>query len=182
MSEDERQPVWHRCERCQQNVDISEAETPQDAAGILLAHLALDCAGNTELRAPDPRIEEAAASAELAGADVPEDWRDRAWAESPQFLGPEAHEQTPENYFSRWDLVSVGGVVLRTHHERVCRPPCCIHSPSGHHMREWQQAWSQQLQTVFRRCPHGHFHPDPDDLQARTGALLHTCDGCCLAP
>lgn len=146
---------WLRtCQRCGETVDVADAESEADVAGILLSHLALDCRGNLELRAPNPfLLEEAVASAQLAGADA-----------------------------TSWDLVSMGGVVLRTHHERLCRPPCCIHSPSGHHMRAWEQAWSQQLLAVFRRCPHGHFHPDPDDLQARTGALLHTCDGCCLAP
>lgn len=167
-----------RCERCGRDVDVSEAENETDVAALLLAHLALDCPGTTQLRAPDPglnapdelRLREAAASAELSGADM------REWAGLPDAPGADG------GFFQSWDLVSVGGVILRTHHERMCRPPCALHAPSGHHMREWQQAWSQPLLAIFRRCPHGHFHPDPDDLQARTGALLHTCDGCCLAP
>lgn len=162
--------AWLRtCERCGETIDVADAESEADVAGILLAHLALECAGNTELRAPNPfLLDEARASVELAGAEVSYD--------------PPGESVIDAGYFERWDLVSVGGVVLRTHHERLCRPPCCLHSPSAHHMRDWSQAWSQQLLAIFRRCPHGHFHPDPDDLQARTGGLLHTCDGCCLPP
>jgi hypothetical protein len=161
--------AWLRtCERCSQTVDVAEAENEADVAAILLAHLALECPGNLDLRAPNPDIT----------YDPPRDGRQNDVIDE---LRP-AIVEDETGFFARWDLVSVGGVILRTHHERLCRPPCCLHSPSAHHMRDWAQAWSQQLLAIFRRCPHGHFHPDPDDLQARTGGLLHTCDGCCLPP
>lgn len=154
----------HTCGYCSETIDVTEANgEPEKVAALLLAHLRLTCAGG--VAALDAaRLAEARASAELAGAVPPE------------------NDRNPEGYFARYDMVSMGGVMLQTHHERLCRPPCVIHSPSGHHMRAWEQAWSQQLLAVFRRCPHGNFHPDPDDLQARTGELLHTCDGCCLPP
>lgn len=160
MSEDK---AYHDCGYCDEPVDVTEANgNPGKVAAILLAHLKLTCPGG--VAAVDAaRLVEAAASTELAGATPSE---------------TEGVELT--DFYAHWDLVSMGGVILHTHHERMCHPPCCIHSPSGHHMRTWEQAWSQQLRAVFRRCPHGYFHPDPDDLSARTGAILHTCDGCCL--
>lgn len=155
----------HTCGYCGQEVDVSVAKTSTDVAHLLLAHLKLECPA-----APGPMelgpMAEAQASAELAGADVQsENWATNAAA-----------------HFEHWDLVSMGGVLLNTHHERMCSPPCCIHSPSPHHMRPWPQVWSQRMGVVFRQCPHGEHHPDPDDLRARTGTVLHRCDGCCLPP
>lgn len=167
------------CGLCDQEVDISIAKTRLDVAHLLLAHLRLECPagiapvefGALEVNvAPEMNVgpyAEAKASAELAGATPPEG----------QHWGTKAAQ-----HFEKWDLVSMGGVLLNTHHERMCRPPCCIHSPSNHHMRAWTQHWSQTLSVVFRCCPHGEMHPDPDDLQARRGNVLHRCDGCCLPP
>ncbi len=149
-----------RCPYCHANVDVAEATTPSQVAELLIAHLRLVCTqapGAREL-ADDARFAEATASAELAGTD------------------------DVTSFFQRWDIVSLGGTVLQTHHERLCRPPCVIHSPSEHHMREWPSVWAQSFNAVLRVCPHEHYHPDPDDLQARTGQLQHTCDGCCLPP
>lgn len=59
---------------------------------------------------------------------------------------------------------------------------CCIHNPSQHHMVTWPQAWRDDVGVVGRVCPHGMWHPDPDDLKVRagwTGDHAHTCDGCC---
>jgi hypothetical protein len=153
----------HTCGYCGEEVDVSEAKTTADIAHLLIAHLNLTCTaapGSVELGP----MSEAQASAELAGA-TPQHWTNRA-----------------AQHFEKWDLISMGGVLLNTHHERMCAPPCCIHSPSPHHMREWPQHWSQQMNVVFRQCAHGAYHPDPDDLRARTGTVLHQCDGCCLPP
>lgn len=161
----------HTCNYCGQDVDVSEAKTPLDVAALLLAHAQLDCEsaekpyGVGELEIGP--LAEAQASAELAGAQ-------------PMPAGHWANRMA--QHFEQWDLISMGGVLLNTHHERMCRPPCCIHSPSAHHMRSWPQHWSQRMNVVFRCCPHGEMHPDPDDLQARSGNVLHRCDGCCLPP
>ena len=63
-------------------------------------------------------------------------------------------------------------------------PPCCIHSPSNHHMREWKQLWRPDRMIMERLCPHGIGHPDPDDRAIRTGRDegIHGCDGCCHPP
>lgn len=156
----------HHCNYCDEDVDVTPAAgDPSKVAELLIAHLRLVCS-----KAPGAlefgTVAEAQASAELAGA-VPSAGH---WAASAA------------QHFEQWDLVSMGGVLLSTHHERMCKPPCCIHSPSAHHMRPWPQQWSQRVGVVFRECPHGEHHPDPDDLRARTGHLLHRCDGCCLPP
>lgn len=151
----------HTCTYCGEEVDVSPARTEEEVAELLLAHLRLACTRvpePTDLDASVGRMAEAVASAELA-------------------------TRPGTGYFDAADLVSMGGVILHTHHERACAGrPCCIHRPSAHHMRTWEQAWSQQLGAVFRRCPHGRFHVDPDDLRSRGAALLHECDGCCLSP
>lgn len=157
--------IFHTCSYCGGEVEVTEARNPSKVAELLLAHIKLTCTGVPGAVTLGP-LAEATASAELAGATPPAVERDA----------------TPEDFYAHWDLVSVGGVLLHTHHERQCRPPCVIHSPSAHHMREWQAVWSQAFRTVLRICPHDHYHPDPDDLQARTGKLQHTCDGCCLPP
>lgn len=154
----------HTCNYCGEDVDVSEARTPQDVARLLIAHLQLVCTAAPGVGLEIGPLAEAEASADLAmhGAATP--------------------PSDVEAHFKNWDLISMGGVLLNTHHERMCKPPCCIHSPSNHHMRAWEQVWSQRVRAVFRQCPHGEHHPDPDDLQARSGSLLHRCDGCCLPP
>lgn len=157
--------IAHTCTYCGEQVDISLAgDDPKLIAELLLAHLRLACPEAPELSDLDPavvaRMSEAVASAELAGA-----------------------QPSTSNYFDVADLVSMSGVVLQTHHERLCAGrPCCIHHPSAHHMRTWPQHWSQGHGVVLRRCPHDRLHPDPDDLKSRTGQLVHPCDGCCLTP
>lgn len=157
--------MGHTCAYCGEEVDVTVADgNPSIVAELLLAHLRLGCPevpGAIELGP----LAEAQASAELAGASPSQHWASQA-----------------AQHFEKWDLVSMGGVLLNTHHERMCSPPCCIHSPSDHHMRQWPQVWSQRIGVVFRQCTHGEFHPDPDDLRARTGTVLHQCDGCCLPP
>lgn len=44
---------------------------------------------------------------------------------------------------------------------------CCIHRPSGHHMRTWQMAWFEPFHFMVRLCRHGNGHIDPDDAAHR---------------
>lgn len=90
--------------------------------------------------------------------------------------------------------------VLRTHAEDQCAGrPCCIHTPSGHHMASWPMRWDYTVYRMERMCPHGQGHPDPDHL-AYVGTIggghtcspghqhlddiqaWHECDGCCKVP
>lgn len=77
----------------------------------------------------------------------------------------------------------VGGQeVYNVHPAASCGgPPCCIHNPSDHHMKEWTQRWRDDRGIMERVCSHGVGHPDPDDLRVQTGADsgVHGCDGCC---
>lgn len=76
----------------------------------------------------------------------------------------------------------VGGQVAFVHDKVDClEPPCCVHSPSDHHMKEWPQNWRSDRGIMERICPHGIGHPDPDDRAIRNGwdAGVHGCDGCC---
>lgn len=95
------------------------------------------------------------------------------------------------SYFERHDVICMpSGPSLVVHHPEECAgQACCIHRPSGHHMRDWPQVWRWDLGVMERTCPHGVGHPDPDDLAYRRrrfgscdGLDLHGCDGCCLTP
>lgn len=62
--------------------------------------------------------------------------------------------------------------------------PCVIHNPSRHHMAIWPPHWNAAAGVMFRRCPHGYLHPDPDDVTYlrrvnRIHRIGHMCDGCC---
>ena len=76
----------------------------------------------------------------------------------------------------------IGMRILYVHHPSVCSGqdrPCCIHKPSFHHMRQWPQLWRADKHMMERGCPHGIWHPDPDDLNQDS---MHGCDGCCHPP
>lgn len=70
------------------------------------------------------------------------------------------------------------------HGRAKCTPPCAIHSPSDHSMREWPLVL-RETALVERTCPHGIGHPDPDSvayMRHVTGESswgIHGCDGCC---
>jgi hypothetical protein len=73
------------------------------------------------------------------------------------------------------DITVLQNTVLETHGPAECRKglPCTIHSPSGHHMRTWPQAWDPGSGMVMRVCKHDATHPDPDDLRIQgAGSLL----------
>lgn len=80
-----------------------------------------------------------------------------------------------------------GGYLLAHDPERCAGQYCCIHNPSDHHMKEWDQEWREDDYKMERVCKHGIGHPDPDHVSymLRIGAssqcdLVHGCDGCCM--
>ncbi len=73
--------------------------------------------------------------------------------------------------------VQLGEGELTTHPEEKCQGrPCCVHSPSDHHMRDWEMNWRADTGVMERVCPHGVGHPDPDHM-AYVLSLTpeHTC-------
>lgn len=73
-----------------------------------------------------------------------------------------------------------------THSTSDCRPPCPVHAPSNHPLRDARAQWRPDVGYVERVCAHGVGHPDPDDLAVRSalddGVGVHGCDGCCREP
>ena len=86
----------------------------------------------------------------------------------------------------------LGHAILKTHPRSKCEGrdiPCCIHSPSDHHMRSWEMNWRSDTGVMERICEHGVGHPDPDHMayvlsldpgNAWQGS--HGCCGCCIPP
>ena len=68
---------------------------------------------------------------------------------------------------------------FRVHSKKVCEPPCPIHAPSDHHMRDWPLNYRGDRAIMERICEHDVGHPDPDDKAVREGDSVHGCDGCC---
>lgn len=80
------------------------------------------------------------------------------------------------------DIIALhDGRVMIVHAPSRCGgDPCCVHNPSDHPLRDAPLSWWPFGKMMFRICPHGEPHPDPDDLVAQfVGLDLHTCDGCC---
>lgn len=76
----------------------------------------------------------------------------------------------------RW-IVNEHQVAVNVHSAYQCRGQGCpIHHPSDHHMVRWPMQWNQERRRMERFCPHGRFHPDPDDINPTRD---HDCDGCC---
>lgn len=76
----------------------------------------------------------------------------------------------------------VGGTKIRSHRRDKCMGYwCCIHNPSPHHMKSWDQHYDHTTKMMYRICEHGVEHPDPDDPWAwqATGPHAQYCDGCC---
>lgn len=95
--------------------------------------------------------------------------------------------------FTRDRLRLESGQILQHHPSALCSPPCSIHNPSLHHMRDWPRRWFQDRQMICRVCVHGIPHPDPDDLLFRSRIVgeqpelfwegLHYCPcHCCNTP
>lgn len=76
----------------------------------------------------------------------------------------------------------VGGTKMVTHKKNTCYGYwCCIHNPSPHHMKSWEQYWNESKGIMYRLCDHGEAHPDPDDPLSYRVSKFHKddCDGCC---
>jgi hypothetical protein len=88
------------------------------------------------------------------------------------------------------------GATLKTHRKDECTgPPCVIHSPSDHPLRDAPLDWRSDRALMERVCEHGIGHPDPDDRahwERRIGddpvakefldaRAQHSCCGCCVA-
>lgn len=93
-----------------------------------------------------------------------------------------------EDNYVQIDATLLGNV----HNQNKCAPDTCvIHNPSDHHMRGWTSSWNDITVTMWRICPHGLLHIDPDELLYQrkrfgdaqaAGLSVHTCDGCCQPP
>jgi hypothetical protein len=82
--------------------------------------------------------------------------------------------------------------ILRTHSAAICVPPCPLHSPTDHPLRDAPLLWRADRGVFERTCVHGLGHPDPDsvtflrfvldpvEFEARDPGD-HGCDGCCNA-
>lgn len=80
--------------------------------------------------------------------------------------------------------VLVGGQVLTGVHteERCAGDTCAIHNVTEHPLSEWPQHYDASEGLIYRHCPHGEPHPDPDEAPYRAIAGRsdrHRCDGCC---
>lgn len=95
---------------------------------------------------------------------------------------------TGNDWFFRGLVQSITNVPLRklrTHKASACAGEvCAVHNPSDHPMRDFPQEWRKDAGIMYRVCPHGIAHPDPDDLKVRTHPTerVHGCDGCCHGP
>jgi hypothetical protein len=81
--------------------------------------------------------------------------------------------------------------VTLTHALSECEPPCPIHAPSDHHMKDRPLNWRPDRYLMERICEHGIGHPDPDHMarvrllkgdEFADGHGIHGCDGCCHLP
>lgn len=93
---------------------------------------------------------------------------------------------------SELDLYRTGTKQLLTVHGKdVCTgPPCVIHAPSDHKMKNFPTHWRSDRALIERICPHGIGHPDPDDIEfkrklkgdefARQESVHGCCGICCV--
>lgn len=77
-----------------------------------------------------------------------------------------------------WGAV-LGEMTLITHSREKCEGrgiPCCVHSPSDHHMVGWSMTWRADKGVMERKCVHDVGHPDPDHLAyVRSLTPEHEC-------
>lgn len=89
------------------------------------------------------------------------------------------------------------GRILRTHDANECLMhtglvgSCSVHHPSNHPLKEAPAIWLADANTLYRVCPHGVEHPDPDDMEFKSSTMqfllvaaissthISRCDGCC---
>lgn len=96
---------------------------------------------------------------------------------APQRVG---HVLSPKNAFADV-VVLVGGRTFYVHPKSTCEPPCPVHAPSDHSLRDSQLLWRGDRYLFERECAHGVGHPDPDSLayKRRVGAPESGVHGCC---
>jgi hypothetical protein len=57
------------------------------------------------------------------------------------------------------------GQSVMVHSEDRCSGKCAIHNPSDHYMSSYPRVWDDNQKMMTRLCPHGLFHPDPQQIQ-----------------
>ena len=85
-----------------------------------------------------------------------------------------------------FDLIGIGHQVVKTHPELACTPPCPVHSPSEHPLKDAPLHWRGDRRIWERICSHGIGHNDPDSTAYNNQHGIsddgsHGCDGCCVA-
>lgn len=100
--------------------------------------------------------------------------------------------ESHDGRFERLELVryshetgsGVGNIWV--HSEGTCTPPCAIHAPSDHPLKDAPMVFrSDKHFLIERQCEHGVGHPDPDSVRylknttGDEGYGVHGCDGCC---
>lgn len=112
----------------------------------------------------------------------------RGWSNATTFQLAKHMKPIPE---LETHQISDTQTLTDVHTAETCTPPCPIHAPTAHHMRDWQLFWREDRRIFERICLHGQGHPDPDNMAhiLRTrGATehmaesMHGCDGCCTPP
>lgn len=74
-------------------------------------------------------------------------------------------------------VVNEDQTLINVHRREDCIPPCVIHHPTDHHMKDWKLRWRWDREIFERICPeHGVGHPDPD---SHNRDRTHGCCGCC---
>lgn len=84
-------------------------------------------------------------------------------------------------------------ILQNVHRQDKCQGPCPFHSPSDHHMVDWDVEWDQKWNNsprLWRICPdHEVGHPDPDvvtwmkaNLKLEEDPGDHHCDCVCCNP
>ena len=70
------------------------------------------------------------------------------------------------------EYITGTGQKILVHNKKDCSGYCAIHNPSKHHMRDWPTHWRDDRALMERICPCGVGHPDPDDLEYKSGYML----------
>ena len=80
-------------------------------------------------------------------------------------------------------ITGTGQKLVNVHDRSECKGPCCIHSPSEHHMKDFPLHWRDDRGFFERICKCGVGHPDPDEVayhkQHGNDISVHGCCGCC---
>lgn len=100
-----------------------------------------------------------------------------------QVLRDWLHGRAKEPEASYWVLLG-GEKIYNPHSPEQCKGEyCCLHNPSDHPLADCPQHWRSDRRIMERRCEHGTWHPDPDDVayQKQRYGAVDTMHGCCWA-